>query len=760
MAPVARAPAVDARPGRVRRPRDRIRDGVRAVAAVVGTAAGAAVAAASAASRAMPPHDARTTQATWSRGPASWPAVARSSMAQLVRALRAAPHVVPIDMSAVERIDFVCAGALLNAINRVESAAQGGADRRRVADHPRAAAAHRHLAAPLPEEAAVALAERRSCRAARSAKIAHGTLSRHHHPLGPPRRRRRARRRRPGHARQRRRQGDRAQGPPPLPRPACSRASRARPPTRSRCSSASRPSSRSTRAICARSAVELAKDWRSDRVLRRLEAMLAVADRTGVAGHHRHRRRARARARHRRDRLGRRLRAGRGARAAAASAACPPRTSSRQSLTIAGDLCIYTNQNHVDRDARCERSRLSVTSADYDVVRRRRRPAGPRARRGACARRALASRSPIARRSPAPRVRRSTTCDARVYAISPGSAAVPARARRVAAAAGGPHRRRSRRCASKAIAARAARLLRLRPRRARARVDRRGARAARGAAAAASAMPASTIVGAGAVRRACVRRRRRHARRCDDGRERSLRAARRRRRRRCARGCAQAAGIVAEPRAYGQTGVVANFACERAHRGVARQWFRADGGVLAWLPLPGRAHLDRVVGARRAGGRAAGARRRRARRARRRRRRRTRSARSSRSRRRRRFPLSFLRLPTTVAHRLALVGDAAHGVHPLAGQGVNLGFGDAQALAAGRSPSAGRSHDPGAPLLLERYARRRVEPVLAMQAVTDGLARLFGHAAAVAVGRCATPGWRPSIGCRSLKRVLAQPALR
>ena len=34
--------------------------------------------------------------------------------------------------------------------------------------------------------------------------------------------------------------------------------------------------------------------------------------------------------------------------------------------------------------------------------------------------------------------------------------------------------------------------------------------------------------------------------------------------------------------------VVANFACERAHHGVARQWFRADGSVLAWLPLPGR----------------------------------------------------------------------------------------------------------------------------------------------------------------------------
>ena len=50
----------------------------------------------------------------------------------------------------------------------------------------------------------------------------------------------------------------------------------------------------------------------------------------------------------------------------------------------------------------------------------------------------------------------------------------------------------------------------------------------------------------------------------------------------------EAAGIVAATKPYGQTAVVANFGCERAHHGRAYQWFRDDGGVLAWLPLPGR----------------------------------------------------------------------------------------------------------------------------------------------------------------------------
>jgi ubiquinone biosynthesis UbiH/UbiF/VisC/COQ6 family hydroxylase len=217
------------------------------------------------------------------------------------------------------------------------------------------------------------------------------------------------------------------------------------------------------------------------------------------------------------------------------------------------------------------------------------------------------------------------------------------------------------------------------------------------------------------------------------------------------------AGIAGDPRSYAQTAVVANFACERAHRGCARQWFRADGGILAWLPLPGRrisivwsaadAQAESLLAldppglaerAAEAGGRALGA--------------------LSCITPATGFPLRFLRLPTSVAHRIALVGDAAHGVHPLAGQGVNLGFGDAQALAAvlaDRAPVG----DAGAPILLERYARRRALPVLAMQAVTDGLAKLFGPP---------TPWLRllRNTGMSAvdrlpvLKRALAQSALR
>ncbi len=84
-----------------------------------------------------------------------------------------------------------------------------------------------------------------------------------------------------------------------------------------------------------------------------------------------------------------------------------------------------------------------------------------------------------------------------------------------------------------------------------------------------------------------------------------------------------------------------------------------------------------------------------------------------------------MRAASLVAPRLALVGDAAHNVHPLAGQGLNLGFGDVDALARvllGR----GMENDCGSTFLLRRYERSRKEEVLAMEFVTDGLQALFG----------------------------------
>ncbi len=84
-------------------------------------------------------------------------------------------------------------------------------------------------------------------------------------------------------------------------------------------------------------------------------------------------------------------------------------------------------------------------------------------------------------------------------------------------------------------------------------------------------------------------------------------------------------------------------------------------------------------------------------------------------------PLRLGRVDSLIAPRLALVGDAAHGIHPLAGQGMNLGFGDVIDLLA----TLDGADDPGARLVLRRYERARAEPILTLQTLTDGLQRLF-----------------------------------
>jgi 2-octaprenyl-6-methoxyphenol hydroxylase len=89
------------------------------------------------------------------------------------------------------------------------------------------------------------------------------------------------------------------------------------------------------------------------------------------------------------------------------------------------------------------------------------------------------------------------------------------------------------------------------------------------------------------------------------------------------------------------------------------------------------------------------------------------------------YPLSALHAHRYTAPRLALVGDAAHGIHPIAGQGLNLGFRDAAALFRLVADAVHGGGDPGAPGLLARYQRARRPDNLAMLAATDALDRLF-----------------------------------
>src|SRR6185295_4262103 len=185
------------------------------------------------------------------------------------------------------------------------------------------------------------------------------------------------------------------------------------------------------------------------------------------------------------------------------------------------------------------------------------------------------------------------------------------------------------------------------------------------------------------------------------------------------------AGIVTHGWTYGQAAIVTTVAHERDHGGRAEEHF-LPAGPFAILPLKGnrsslvwtetdaeaarivalpdhefRAELERrfglhlgdigVVGAKRA------------------------------------YPLGLFIARSFVAERIALVGDAAHVIHPIAGQGLNMGLRDAAALAEAIVDAARLGLDVGGADVLERYQRWRRFDTMAMGVATDGLNRLFSN---------------------------------
>ena len=94
---------------------------------------------------------------------------------------------------------------------------------------------------------------------------------------------------------------------------------------------------------------------------------------------------------------------------------------------------------------------------------------------------------------------------------------------------------------------------------------------------------------------------------------------------------------------------------------------------------------------------------------------------------RRAFPLGLFTARTFIGERLALIGDAAHIIHPIAGQGLNMGLRDVAALAEAIADAARLGLDPGGPDVLERYQRWRRFDTMTMGIATDGLNRLFSN---------------------------------
>jgi 2-octaprenyl-6-methoxyphenol hydroxylase len=185
------------------------------------------------------------------------------------------------------------------------------------------------------------------------------------------------------------------------------------------------------------------------------------------------------------------------------------------------------------------------------------------------------------------------------------------------------------------------------------------------------------------------------------------------------------AGIASHGWSYGQSAIVTTVTHEREHGGRAEEHF-LPAGPFAILPLKGRrsslvwtetdaeaarimalpeaefhGELERRFGLHLGEIGAAGA--------------------------RHAYPLGLFIARSFVAERIALVGDAAHVIHPIAGQGLNMGLRDVAALAEAIVDAARLGLDCGGADVLERYQRWRRFDTMAMGIATDGLNRLFSN---------------------------------
>lgn len=190
------------------------------------------------------------------------------------------------------------------------------------------------------------------------------------------------------------------------------------------------------------------------------------------------------------------------------------------------------------------------------------------------------------------------------------------------------------------------------------------------------------------------------------------------------------AGIKVTRWSYGQTGIVCSVSLERPHRNVAHERF-LPAGPFALLPMtgiPGHPHRASIVWTerddlvprmmalddddfsaemnRRFGDYC---------------------GKLTLLGRRWHYPLSLLLAERMTDRRLALVGDAAHGIHPIAGQGLNLGLRDVETLVEVLAETHGLGLDPGSAALLADYDRRRRVDTMMLVAATDGLNRLFSN---------------------------------